>query len=329
MKKYLILVIIFICSCNKNNKTNLIETLKNDGNRFCENYSNRVSRNCDDFNRKNSPKINSVIQLFLNNKEHCTAFFITEHFILTAAHCVINKGDYIVKNNNKVSEIVNIIRNKASFNNLGINLPYNINLGLTYVGDIALIESSKSASELDVIIVKIFKDLIYPKERAYSVGFGATEISSDKKLNWTIGYFSGINLKQTDLEILDNISEREKIYINSLKMDIIKFEKNRLNLNIILNYFIKSSDLNSMSEMLSVVYGGEKGGACLRGDSGGPVFIIRNDEHFVYSLNSFGPGVVYPTGRLCIQTILKHYLNWIKYEVYHIDSININEINNI
>lgn len=330
MKKYLLIFsFLFIYSCHNSNKINSIKKYKNNENKFCENYYNKVSRNCDNFNGKYNPKQNSVVQLMFNNQEYCTGFFITEHFILTAAHCVINKGNYAIKSNNNISNVVNIIINKASFNDLKFNIPYNIELGLTYIGDIAILESSKSAHELNVIVNKIFKEFVYPKEKAYSIGFGATEISSDKNLNWTTGYFSGINLKQTDLKILDNITEREKSYINSLKLDIINFEKNIPNLNIILYFFIKYPNLNSMDEMLSVVYGGINGGACLRGDSGGPVFVIRNNEHFVYSLNSFGSGVVYPTGRICIQTILKYYLNWIKYEIYQLNTEYVNEINNL
>lgn len=317
MKKIIIIIFFIICNC-KNKEDNVLSK-----NNFCNDLSDLIliepksSKNCDDFKILNSPSNSFVVNLIFNEKPFCTAFYIENNILLTAAHCVMKNGDYeIISSSGKKSKIKKIIVHPAAFHNLDIDFPSNPERSLTYIGDIALLQAAKSFMEIAAQKITIKKTSIPANVLSFTVGYGMTEVVTSSKVNWTVGYFVGSNLKYLNTQTLLTTYLRELDYIKQL-VQFYEILDQKLNAHdAILYEKFKIPYQYGASELITVSYGGKKGGRCLSGDSGAPalVFDKNYNKHFAYAINSFGPQI-FPTQRICGQTVIYPYLAWIKESV--------------
>ncbi len=284
----------------------------------------RVSRNCSDFNLIGNEFYRSILKLKFNKKNHCSTFFIKKGIALTAAHCVIENGNYTLEDydGNTVS-VSEVVKHPFSFNNFNVNFPYDFSRSLTFLGDIALLIVNSDLN-INYDIVNVFNELDYENHinynfkniLAYSIGYGEAEFNSSNSLNWTIGYLTNKNINSTDLNDINTPYIREYNYISEMKEHYKNLDQEFERFRESDHFMIKEHGFENYnpSQLVSAIYGSSNGGACLSGDSGSPVFIKINNNFYAYSINSFGSTFVF-TNRVCFQTIIYPYLNWILNEL--------------
>ena len=273
-------IIFFSCSrmqdnnIDKDNKYNYI---------FDELSSNRISNGSQNFS--NILGANSTVLIFLENS-FCSGTVVSSHYVITAAHCVYNLDTKLTKSPSKVeiiigqkiTDLLNIQYLRVK--NIYVNEIYqDPSLKYTSLGDIALIETEDNlVYKYSLTPAKIMLGKPSITEKILSIGYGLTGKNEEKTggfKRWALSSVGSLNLYMSS----DDKRMIDEKYTNASNNQ----------------YVSKKYDSNDVQDTFLVTHKKlqSEGQICF-GDSGGPQFVIRNDEAVLISasegFNSYWQG---------------------------------------
>ncbi|WP_186644550.1 trypsin-like serine protease [Fluviispira vulneris] len=283
------------------------------------------------------PEISSSVLIRTSYQETerasiCTGNFIAENIILTAGHCLIKKNEeneilkvvQIAIDNKKtvhthymakqIDDPVYIVHPHYSANAKYVKETKNKNnskpFDISDFADLALIYSTYSATELNAKIISL-SESTKANERVYFVGYGQlTDTDDDSKIKekkWGTAY-------TTQIYNLD-INKKRFRDKNNKFWDIIDYWNKHLSKYISGQYKTKSP---AESFLFTNGYKNEEG--ICSGDSGGVIFIKRNNEFL-------GAGVVHASSGECSEKVslnmrIGAYKDWISSESKELERIH-------
>lgn len=322
--KFLILTILFNISA-------LISCMKSDNQSGNQNEcklstqsSNRVLGGCKVKDADNVPGAKSSV--FLKTKYNfCTGTFIQPHVILSAAHCFSNRDmeDNLsiktVKDSETIVERDSVpIKSKVSINSVYSKTQF--------FGDIALIYTNKSATDMEAHVAKITSK-IHPDEVVFFVGFGVDKDNDT---------FKGIIKRwgRARIKTLVDTSDTKDIFkliLKSFDEIIPLFKESRKNdpeiqeINTTKD-FKKYLSINEQPEystpFSTFVYaeGSENESGLCSGDSGGGIYVKRNNDYAVVGVASAVVSVLKKEETKCsnkksISSLIAAYSDFINHDL--------------
>jgi secreted trypsin-like serine protease len=244
--------------------------------------SNRVLGGCKVKDADNIPGANSSV-LIQTESGKCTGTFIQSKVILTAAHCFSQKDTSVS------IKVVKDYETLVSVNSLPIKQQVSINPVYSKTdlfGDLALIYTNKSATEMGAQVAKITSKA-QTNEAVFFVGFG---INTDDRETETKGIIKRWGRAVTKSLINStNISPEFSIFLTPFD-SILKMMKetgedpdlnNINNLNDFKKYLSINENADYSTPISTFVYseGTENESGLCSGDSGGAIYVKRNNEY--------------------------------------------------
>jgi Trypsin len=243
--------------------------------------SNKMAHGCDELSG-DIPGEKSTVFVWTGNGG-CTGTVISEHFILTAAHCFYDHGSdtysdpaqaRIVLGNNaydllnaKSVKVARFFVNPLYTNNAYVG--NFLSMGRSHLGDIALVQTEGNLiKDYGLVASKTTLRDARPTEEILSIGYGSTG-----KYDYNTG-----GLKRWSVSGVGQVI-KDPIY------DAFQAEYDKAG---ILKYVNKTYALLSESSFLVTERKAEYHGQTCYGDSGGPQFVKRNGETVVISATQGG-----------------------------------------
>lgn len=303
--------IFLSCSRKQEDNTN---SDKNFNNYFYDISSNYISNGNEDFT--NILGANSTVYIYLGDS-FCSGTVVSSHYVITAAHCVYNQNTHLTKPSSKVEIIIgkNISDlkkiQKIKVENIYVNEIYqDPTLKYTSLGDIALIETVDNlVYKYSLTPAKIMLGKPSASEKLLSIGYGLTGKNNEKTggvKRWALSSVGSLSLymSQKDKRTID-----EK-YSIATKSQYVSNNYDSIDVQDTFLVTLKSKQ--------------SEGQVCF-GDSGGPQFVMRNDEAVLISASEgFNPywqgkdlyyfmktGKDICTYRSALNTRIAPYIDWL------------------
>lgn len=235
---------------------------------------NKIANGCSMSNR-NIYGNNSTV--FLNMG--CTGTVVSNHFVITAAHCLYNQETKRFINPSSI----NIVYGDNSFDVFNIKItnvkkyytnPYFTNNINDYdgLGDIALIETDKDlVKDLNLTPAKIAVNKPKNTDLLLSIGYGNTGKYNSKS----------IGLKRWTVSSVGKPDPMDRAYgENYTIIELNSYFESQVNQKNVSKKYDTSSPVDTL--IITEKVSSQQGQTCY-GDSGGPQFIVRNGEALLIS----------------------------------------------
>jgi secreted trypsin-like serine protease len=300
-------------SCSQIRENNINSDKKFNNNLF-DLSSNNISNGNEDFT--NILGANSTVYIYLG-ESFCSGTVVSSHYVITAAHCVYNQNTHLKKSpsnvdimiGKNVSDLINT--QKIKVKNIYINEIYQDPfLKYTSLGDIALIETEDNlVYKYSLTPAKIMLGKPSASEKLLSIGYGVTGNYDEKTggvKRWALSSVGSLSLY---------MSQNDKRKIDEKYTIAIKNQ-----------YVSDKYDATDVKDTFLVTHKSRQseGQVCF-GDSGGPQFVIRNDEAVLISASEgFNPywqgidlyyfmksGKDICTYRSALNTRIAPYVDWL------------------
>lgn len=308
MKVHILLLplssLFILSSCHEKEKENKNKyTCSNLYEQFDPN-TNKISNGCENDVNEKLGSNSTVLVITKKNSEIkdslCTGVAIASHTVLTAAHCVYNGNDIIIKESesSKISLSGKAIVNKLYMTNPD---PKTQNSNSTYVpfGDIAVVKTSLPLNIINIVPAKITTKF-YNEDKLFTIGFGQLkdkDNSSASIKRWTV-------TKAHVPEKLITLNALQSAHFNHSKND------NQVNRKVVTNV---SDTFIILKRMLGQTCGGDSGGPHFRNING--ISAVVGITQGMFS-TVIGAQTIYSnddcTANDSIATYIYPYLNWIE-----------------
>ena len=286
----------FLCSCGKTEKESLRTSKKCDISSLSSNKNNnRIFDGCvmDQDSIDAIPESKATVSI-LTSTGMCTGTFIGNNTILTAAHCFNINNLKSSEEDIKTETDSVYIDSSPAHEFPPINSEENPNLFLTKItsikihpyflhychsgngkvtefnlcnfGDLAILKTEKSASELNSLKIKVTSE-IKKDEKILFIGYGRNtdnDVSNSRLKRWGISYLYNPDLLQFALLPI--------LLPDNTKIPLGEFFKTHL-----MNYVLPQYQDDPRKSFLFTRSLENENGIC-QGDSGGAVFVKRGNE---------------------------------------------------
>ncbi len=288
--------LVLLNSCQEKEKENKQNYTCSDLYEQFDPGTNKISNGCE--NSVNEKIGSNSTVLVFNNDYLCTGVAIAKNTILTAAHCVYNSNEVLIKESNSSPKS---ITGRAVVNKLYMpNHTSNIEKS-TYVpfGDIAIIKTIQPVKIINIVPAKITTKF-YNDDKLFTLGFGQLknkDPSSSKVKRWTV-------TKAFVPDKLITLDAQQSAHFSSNSND------NQINRKIVTNV---ADTFIVLKRMLGQTCGGDSGGPHFKNLNGNPALVGITQGMFSTVI---GAQIIYSqddcTANDSIATYIFPYLEWIK-----------------